>query len=88
MIPHCSTGKGTPSSCTNRMPVTSGSGTGLPRRAPRTRWTKTASLVPAVISHEASVATPATIQVAQKAAKKESTCTPGTTERAKYARTA
>ena len=53
MTPHCSTGKGTPSSCTNRMPVTSGSATGLPRRAPRTRWAKTASLVPAVITHEA-----------------------------------
>ena len=34
------------------------------------------------------MATPATIQVAQNAAKKESTCTPGTTDRAKYARAA
>ena len=49
MTPHWSTGKGTPSSCTNRMPVTSGSGTGLPRRAPRTRCANTASLVPAVM---------------------------------------
>jgi len=88
MIPHCSTGKGTPSSCTNSMPVTSGSGTGSPRRAPRTRRAKTASLVPAVISHEASVATPATIHDAHKAARNESSCTPGTTERAKYARAA
>ena len=82
MTPHCSTGKGTPSSCTNRMPVTSGSATGFPRLAPRTSGAKTTSLVPAVITQAPSVATPATIQVAQKASRNESSCTPGTTERA------
>ena len=78
MTPHCRTGYGTPSSCTNTTPGRSGSPTVVGcRRACRIILAVTAWLVPAVVSQVMSVTAAAMIQLAQNTGQNDVATIPG-----------
>ena len=92
IVPDCSahwaTGNGTPSSCTNTTPSTSGSGT-VARFCPNRRSAAVnASSVPAVNIQVRNVPTVAAIQVAAMRVQNDDASTPGTTSRARCIATA